>query len=120
MTRRLDPIDRVRELGDASVPFRFDVHAIIYSDNAPELENNLHKAFDDRRINLMNRRKEFFNTTLEEIESLVRQNHGDIEFTKIAEAQEYRETIALKLRKAEQQSEAIQEESFPEELWDLP
>ena len=66
MTRRLEPLDRVRELGDASVPFEFDVHAMIYSENAPELENTIHKRFDQKRVNLVNNRKEFFNITLPE------------------------------------------------------
>ena len=60
MTRRLDPLDRVKELGDASVPFRFDIHAMIYSNNAPKMENSLHQAFEDRRLNLVNTRREFF------------------------------------------------------------
>ncbi len=67
MTRRLEPLDRVRELGDASVPFPFDVHAMILSDNAPELEKKLHKFFNERRLNLVNNRKEFFNVSLEDI-----------------------------------------------------
>lgn len=95
MTRRLEPLDRVKELGDASVPFSFDVHAMIYSDNAPELENKLHKEFDERRVNRVNSRKEFFRVPLAEIEKIVKENHGEISFTKLAEAQEYRETLAL-------------------------
>lgn len=67
MTRRLDPMDRVKELGDASVPFRFDVHAIISCDDAPAVENQLHKYFSNKRVNMVNYRKEFFKTTLEEI-----------------------------------------------------
>ena len=67
MTRRLDPMDRVKELGDASVPFTFDVHAMIYSEDAPGLENTLHKHFDDRRVNLVNKRKEFFKVSLDDI-----------------------------------------------------
>lgn len=94
MTRRLDPLDRVRELGDASVPFQFDVHAIIYSENAPQLENELHKKFNDRRLNRINNRKEFFKASLEEIEIFVKEHAGaEIEFTKVAEAREYRETL---------------------------
>lgn len=96
MTRRLEPMDRVRELGDASVPFEFDVHAIIYSQNAPELENKLHRHFDDKRVNLVNYRKEFFNVSLEEIEDAVKDLHGDFDFTLIAEAKQYRETLALR------------------------
>ncbi|MFP4528004.1 MAG: DUF4041 domain-containing protein [Candidatus Kapaibacterium sp.] len=95
MTRRLDPLDRVKELGDASVPFPFDVHAMIYSDNAPELENKLHKAFDRMRVNRINIRKEFFRVTLNEIEQIANHNGSKIEFTKIAEAKEYNETISL-------------------------
>lgn len=96
MTRRLDPRDRVRELGDASVPFQFDIHAIIYSENAPQLEYELHKKFSDRRLNRVNQRKEFFKVTLEEIETFVKQHaNAEIEFTKLAEAREYRETLSL-------------------------
>jgi hypothetical protein len=96
MTRRLDPLDRVRELGDASVPFHFDVHAIIYSENAPQLENELHKKFNDRRLNRINNRKEFFKASLEEIESFVKEHaDAEIEFTKVAEAREYRETLIV-------------------------
>ena len=65
MTRRLDPMDRVKELGDASVPFQFDVHAVIYSDNAPQLEYELHKKFAERRLNRINQKKEFFKVSLE-------------------------------------------------------
>jgi|LauGreDrversion4_2_1035121.scaffolds.fasta_scaffold22917_2 hypothetical protein len=96
MTRRLDPLDRVRELGDASVPFQFDIHAIIYSDNAPQLESALHKKFHDRRVNRINNRKEFFKVSLEDIEIFVKEHiDAEIEFTKIAEAREYRETIFI-------------------------
>ncbi len=93
MTRRLDPMDRVRELGGASVPFRYDVHTVIFSDNAPELEAALHRTFSHRRVNKINERKEFFRVTLGEIKHFVQQNHNAvIEFTMLAEAQEYRET----------------------------
>jgi hypothetical protein len=96
MTRRLDPLDRVRELGDASVPFQFDVHAIIYSENAPQLEYELHKKFGERRLNRVNHRKEFFKVSLEEIETFVKQHaNAEIEFTKLAEAREYRETLSM-------------------------
>ncbi|WP_201317547.1 DUF4041 domain-containing protein [Paenibacillus sp. EPM92] len=96
MTRRLDPMDRVRELGGASVPFRYDVHAVIFSDNAPELEASLHRAFTHQRVNKINERKEFFRVSLKEIKRAVLQNHNAvIEFTMAAEAQEYRETKLL-------------------------
>lgn len=96
MTRRLEPMERVIELGGASVPFRFDVHALIYSDNAPELEHKLHQFFDNKRVNLVNNRREFFNVSLEEIQKVVTENHGDFEFTKIAEAREFRETEEIR------------------------
>lgn len=95
MTRRLEPMDRVKELGDASVPFAFDVHAIIYAEDAPALEATLHRTFSGRRVNRINERKEFFRVSLAEIEEAVREHHGEIEFTKIAEAAEYRQTAAL-------------------------
>lgn len=97
MTRRLEPQDRVDELGDASVPFRFDVHAMIFSDDAPSLENSLHKAFEDRKVNMMNNRKEFFNVTLDEIEAVVKESYDKtVEFIKTPQAEEYRETMMLK------------------------
>lgn len=96
LTRRLDPQDRIRELGDASVPFQFDVHAIIYSDNAPQLEYDLHQKFKDRRLNRINYRKEFFKVSLDEIERFITEHtNAEIMFTKLAEAREYRETLTL-------------------------
>ncbi len=95
LTRRLDPQDRIRELGDASVPFPFDVHAMVYSEDAPNLEQTLHRAFDNRRVNLVNMRKEFFTVSLSEVEQAT-QDHGTLEFTLAAEAEEYRKTLALR------------------------
>ncbi len=95
MTRRLEPLDRVRELGDASVPFLFDVHAIIYADDAPALESLLHQMLDAKRVNLVNPRKEFFKVSLKEIVDIVQANHGEVEFTLKAEAAEYRQTRAI-------------------------
>lgn len=95
MTRRLEPLDRVRELGDASVPFLFDVHAIIYADDAPALEATLHRAFAARRVNRINERREFFHVSLLEIAEVVKKNHGEIEMVEVAEAIEYRKTLAL-------------------------
>jgi len=117
MTRRLEPLDRVRELGDASVPFRYDVHAMIYSENAPTLENDLHHRFHDRRLNLVNLRREFFDVSLEEIEEVVHEKNADIEFTKIAEAREYRESQAI--REQDQKKDTVKEKidrEFPETL----
>lgn len=94
LTRRLDPADRVRELGDASVPFLFDTHAIIYSDDAPTLERSLHAEFEPVRINAQNYRKEFFRAKLDDVESAVKRLAPDAPFFKDVEAQEYKETLA--------------------------
>lgn len=97
MTRRLDPMERVRELGDASVPFNFDVHALIFSDDAPGLENALHHAFENNRLNWVNNRREFYHIKLEEIERVVKENYDKVvEFKKIPEAQQYRESLKMK------------------------
>ena len=94
LTRRLDPTDRVRELGDASVPFLFDTHAIIYSDDAPALEKMLHAEFESVRINAQNYRKEFFRAKIDDVESAVNRLAPEASFFKDVEAQEYRETMA--------------------------
>lgn len=97
MTRRLDPMDRVDELGDASVPFKFDVHALIFSEDAPALEAALHKAFEDRKVNMVNTRREFFNVTLDEIKDVVTANFDKtVEFTEAAPAEQYRESLLMK------------------------
>ena len=97
MTRRLDPMERIDELGDASVPFDFDVHAMIFSDNAPALETALHHAFDNRKVNMVNKRREFFNVTLEEIEAVVKKNYDKtVDFKCIPDAEQYRETKRIK------------------------
>jgi len=101
MTRRLEPMDRVRELGDASVPFHFDVHALIPSEDAPTLENKLHRHFHDRRVNMVNHRREFFHVTLDELEAFARDNGVPIKLSKVAEAQQYRESVEMR-RKAEE------------------
>jgi vacuolar-type H+-ATPase subunit H len=95
MTRRLEPLDRVRELGDASVPFAFDVHAMIYSDDAPSLENHLHKVFNEKQVNKVNSRKEFFNVGIKDIKSTVANMNIDAHWTMFADAKEYRESIAI-------------------------
>jgi hypothetical protein len=95
MTRRLEPMDRIKELGDASVPFEFDVHAIIYTEDAPSFESKLHEHFDHRRINKVNERKEFFEVTIEEIETVVKRYNATIEIIKESEAKDYRQTLAL-------------------------
>lgn len=104
MTRRLDPLDRVRELGDASVPFPFDVHAIIYSDDAPALESELHKIFADAQVNKINARKEFFRINLSQVKTIIEQKGFDVSWTLRAEAQQYRETLEIENRIAENPS----------------
>lgn len=120
MTRRLEPIDRIRELGDASVPFQFDIHAMIYSDEARTLEYELHKAFADKKVNMLNFRKEFFRVSLEEIESKIKELGFKAEFTSLPEAMEYKETIAIleKLRNGGVLSsqEAVITNDFPDSL----
>lgn len=97
MTRRLEPQDRVDELGDASVPFNFDVHAMIFSDDAPALEAALHRAFEDRKVNMVNYRREFFNVTLDEIKEVVRKNYDKtVEFVDVPDAEQYRMSLLLK------------------------
>ena len=100
MTRRLEPMDRVKELGDASVPFPFDVHGMIRTTDAPKLENALHKLFDQRRLNLENNRKEFFNVTIDEIQESLKgiseklDLRADLQLTMIAEAKQFRQSQA--------------------------
>ncbi|MDG3041122.1 DUF4041 domain-containing protein [Roseicyclus marinus] len=94
LTRRLDPDDRVRELGDASVPFSFDTHAMIYSDEAPALEAALHREFSDKRVNASNMRKEFFRVSLNDVEEAVRKLSPNATFFRDREAQEWHETMS--------------------------
>lgn len=96
MTRRLEPEDRVKELGNASVPFTFDIHAMIHSDNAPELETQLHKRLEDKRVNLINARKEFFRTDIKEIETIAKEINPKVEFYINPEAKEFRESESLR------------------------
>lgn len=96
MTRRLEPMDRIDELGDASVPFDFDVHALIFSENAPALEAALHHAFEDRKLNMVNTRREFFRVPLDEIKEIVRKNYDKtVEFVDVPPAEQYRESLLM-------------------------
>jgi hypothetical protein len=92
MTRRLNPEDRIKELGSASVPFEFDVHSMIFSEDAPSLENKLHKILHPNRVNKINLRKEFFKVSLEEIEALVEEVDPAAGFRKTILASEFRAT----------------------------
>lgn len=118
MTRRMEPSDRVRELSGASVPFAFDIHALIYSENAPELENKFHRKFTYKGLNLINNRKEFFNVTLKELEEFAHENGHTIEFMKIAEARDYRQTCSIRNVKSKEEIEATIGQMFPDSLLD--
>lgn len=97
MTHRLDPMDRVNELGDVSVPFKFDVHSMIFSEDAPKLEKALHNAFDINKVNMVNGRKEFFKVKLENIEKVIKENYEKtVEFSRIPISEQYRESVILK------------------------
>lgn len=96
MTRRLEPMDRVKELGSASVPFEFDVHAMIFSDDAPALETALHQKFEKQSVNRVNLRKEFFSISLDEIENIVKEKYNNtVQFKRVPVAKEYNETLAI-------------------------
>lgn len=118
MTRRLEPAERIQELSGASVPFSFDVHAMIFSDDAPGLECALHRQFSGKRLNLVNLRKEYFRVSLNEIETFAKAQGVTLEFTKLAEARQFRESEALRL-KALQTGEVLApvEDAFPEALF---
>jgi len=105
VTRRLEPLDRVKELGDASVPFSFDVHAMIYSEDAPNLEKLLHNKFNLQSVNKVNPRKEFFKLSIAEIKQTIEQTDTEkVHWTLKAEAAEYRESLSIG---ENQQSEAV-------------
>jgi hypothetical protein len=102
----------VRELGDASVPFPFDIHALIYSENAPELEAKLHNHFWDRRVNWANDRKEFFQVSLEEVATEIKECGLSAEVSVVPEAKEYRQTVAA--------IDAIKQQSAPKAAASAP
>jgi hypothetical protein len=114
MTRRLEPMNRIKELGDASVPFPYDVHAMVYSEDAPTLEWELQRHFVDRSVNLVNMRKEFFRVTLDELEAVATEKKLKIYFTRAAEAREYRETLAK--RSSQNRPTTEKPVVFPEHL----
>jgi hypothetical protein len=98
LTRRLEPLDRVKELGDASVPFEFDVHAMIWAEDAPALESALHRRFAEAQVNKVNFRKEFFRIRLPDIRQVVTDMKLECHWTMSAEAREYRESVAIERR----------------------
>jgi Domain of unknown function (DUF4041)/T5orf172 domain len=96
MTRRLEPLDRIDELSDASVPFSFDVHALIFSENAPALEAKLHEHFYKSRVNKLNNRKEFFKADIHDIEKVVKDNYDKVvDIVKDAPAEQYRKSLLI-------------------------
>jgi hypothetical protein len=109
LTRRLEPLDRIKELGDASVPFDFDVHALIHSEDAPALERELHKRFVRAQVNKVNPRKEFFRVALQDIRQMVEGMGLQTQWTMTADAREYRETQAVE--------RAMQSQSFEDGAW---
>ena len=109
LTRRLEPLDRIRELGDSSVPFEFDVHALLFSDDAPALENQLHKHFVMMQMNKVNYRKEFFKVDLAHIRGEIETLGLTAKWTMTSEAKEYRETLAIE--------KAIRDNPAQREAW---
>ena len=120
VTRRLEPLERVNELGDASVPFKFDVHCMIFSEDAPKLELALHQAFDESKLNKVNQRREFFKVPLNAIEKVIRENYNDtFEMKPIPAAEEFRisQKISLNLIRPEDvnmSSEAVDDNDSEE------
>lgn len=101
MTRRIDPMDRVRELGDASVPFTFDVHAMVWAEDAPNLEREIHKRLDSARVNRVNYRKEFFEGEMSEIKAALQELKPGANFSDDMEAEQYRVSLKLSGHKSE-------------------
>lgn len=95
MTRRAEPMDRVRELGDASVPFPFDVHSFIFSEDAVALETKLHHILNNDRVNKINLRKEFFRVSLDRLQALVEECDPSAAFNRTALAQEFRQSLSI-------------------------
>lgn len=94
MTRRINPQDRVNELGDASVPFKFDVHSFIFSEDAVSLESALHERLNNQRVNKVNIRKEFFYSTVDELEQIVTEIDPTAEFNRTMAAEDYRQSLS--------------------------
>ena len=109
LTRRLEPLDRIHELGGSSVPFEFDVHALIFSEDAPALEHKLHKHFVMMQVNKVNCRKEFFRVDLRQIREEMKELGITGKWTMAAEAAEYRETLAIE--------KAVSADPAKRELW---
>ena len=117
MTRRLDPIDRIRELSNASVPFPYDVHAMIFSEDAPSLEAKLHNIFDDLKVNKINGRKEFFHVKLSEIEKVISECGVSFKMVNEPYARDYRESIKCSNKMNKNSIEEDSENKYPSSLY---
>jgi hypothetical protein len=109
LTRRLEPLDRVKELGEASVPFEFDIHAMIKADDAPALENRLHKHFVLNQVNKVNHRKEFFRADIADLRREIEALGCQAAWTMAADAAQYRESLAI--------DRAIESDPAAREAW---
>lgn len=119
MTRRLEPLDRIKELGDASVPFEFDVHSMIFSEDAPKLERELHKKFMLNQINKVNPRKEFFKVNLTEIKTVVEKMRIDAKWTMTAQALQFKESIAIEEAISNDKEKQIEWEKFQQKAEEI-
>ena len=119
MTRRLEPLDRIKELGDASVPFEFDVHSMIFSDDAPKLERELHKKFMLMQMNKVNPRKEFFKVNLSDIKTEVDKMEINAKWTMTAEALHYRESLAIEEAISKDKQKQIEWEKFQQKAEEI-
>ena len=95
MTRRKEPQERIDELGDASVPFGFDVHSFIFSEDAASLETAIHHKLNEKRVNKVNLRKEFFDISIDELEALVYDLDPSAEFNRTMAAEQYRQSLSM-------------------------
>ncbi|WP_337608389.1 GIY-YIG nuclease family protein [Mitsuokella jalaludinii] len=106
MTRRLDPQERIDELGNASVPFKFDVHSFIFSQDAVQLESDLHAALESKRVNKVNPRKEFFKVSLDDLEKLVEKYDPTAEFNRTMQAEQYYQSLSMAEENQEKSSDS--------------
>lgn len=113
MTRRDEPMDRVRELGDASVPFPFDVHSFIFSNDAVGLETNLHHILNNERLNKVNLRKEFFRVSIDRLQEIVEEIDPSAAFTRTALAEQFRQSLSID--EVPEDPEIIEEDEEDEE-----
>jgi cellulose synthase/poly-beta-1,6-N-acetylglucosamine synthase-like glycosyltransferase len=116
MTRRLEPMDRVNELGDASVPFKFDVHTLAFVEDAPKVEKALHKAFTKQRVNIDNHRKEFFRVPLEVVKESMEGMGVNSDWYFEIEAKEYTESELIRTAMERQAKKRFTSASLPESI----